>query len=171
MSSLFNHIFIPIVILIIFSNRFKLDYKKIIGLSIFGILPDIDIFILTHRATFHNLVIFTIPIIVFILLRDLKISGIISFYLISHLILDIFNGGIYILYPFYDNVIYIITGIWFYNSGIISIFDYGINEDIVKIRGGESIISSENVGIIILLLIITIIYLIYEYRLREERTR
>src|SRR3990167_826301 len=106
MSYIFIHIFIPIVILLIFSDKLKLDKKKIVLLSFVGILPDLDV-IFFHRMSFHN--IFVIIPILFIILAMKKdsIAGIIGFYFISHLVLDMFNGGISALYPFYDGILFI----------------------------------------------------------------
>lgn len=159
MSYIFSHIFIPIVILLIFSDKLKLDKKNIVLLSFVGILPDLDV-IFFHRMSFHN--IFVILPILFIMLAMKKdsIAGIVGFYFISHLVLDLFNGGIAALYPFYD-------GIFFINAEIRSSYNidnmmytlnYGIKYDfisnIAKSGDGYGIISSENFGIIVLLIII-----------------
>jgi len=155
MSSLFSHIFIPLAVLFIFSEKFKLDPKKIVILSFFGILPDIDIF-LFHRASFHNIFILIVPILIYILTRD-KNFGIICFYLTSHLVLDIFNGGIFSLYPFYENVFYVRTEILFNQSNFIPLVEYGISDKIENMGKGEGAISSENVGIVLLLVIVSIL--------------
>ena len=156
MSSLFNHVFIPITILIIFSNELKIDSKNIILLSLFGILPDIDIFFF-HRASFHNIFILIIPMLAFVFMNR-EIFGIVSFYLISHIILDVFNGGVFLLYPFYNNDFFIRAEL---DSGINTILSYGISDQIVNVaKLGESIISSENVAVMILLVIIIFITII-----------
>lgn len=148
MSSLFNHAFIPIVILLIFSRKLNIDPRKILILSFFTILPDIDIF-LNHRASLHNIYIVMIPFLIFI--RERNISGIICFYLFSHIILDIFNGGIYYLYPFSSDVLFMRAEIG-YDGGIVPILNYGINDNIVTaIRWREAIVSSEGFGTILLL--------------------
>ena len=164
MSSLFSHIFIPIVILLILSNRLKLDPRKIVLLSPFGILPDADIF-LFHRASLHNIFILFIPLLAFIFIKNRRdIFGIICFYLMSHIILDIFNGGIYILYPFYEKVFFIHTEIIFNYNNIIPIIDYGIGNDIMNNGISEPMISSENIGISILLIISALIQNRYNAR-------
>lgn len=167
MSSLFSHIFIPLAILFIFSRKLKLDPKQIIILSFFGILPDADAFILIHRASFHNILILIIPILVFIFIRDIKISGMICFYLISHIVLDIFNGGVFLLYPFYDIVFFFRAEVWFNNGDIIPSLYYGISEKIVSTTRGEPMISSENIGTTILLVVLTLFSIVmnrYESR-------
>lgn len=161
MSSLFNHAFIPITILLVFSGKLKINPKNILILGFFAILPDTDI-ILFHRASFHNIFILIIPILAFIITKNREISWIITFYLVSHLILDIFNGGIYLLYPFYDNVVFVRTEIFFDK---IPLFDIGISNDIVSTKKmGESIISSENIATTILLMIVTVVSIIKKYK-------
>lgn len=155
-SSLFSHIFIPLAILFIFSDKLKIEQRKIIILSFFGILPDADIF-LFHRADFHNIFILIIPFLIFIFAKYRETSGIICFYLISHLILDIFNGGIFLLYPVYDNVFFVSTEIWFNYSGITPIIDYGVNKSIVNNGRGDPMISSENIGIIVILVMFVLL--------------
>ena len=164
MSSLFNHIFIPISILLIFSKRLKIDQKNIILLCFFGILPDADIF-LFHRATFHNIFILTVPILIFIFIKDRKIkeiAGIICFYLGSHLLLDIFDGGIFLLYPFYNKVFYSMIELIF-KDGII--FNIGISSHIMDMRiVGEPMISSENVGVAVLLIIALLLSIVVKMK-------
>lgn len=160
MSSLFNHAFIPIVILLIFSGKLKIDQIKILSLSFFGILPDIDMFMF-HRASLHNIFILVIPALAFIFINR-EIFGIISFYLASHIILDIFNGGVFLLYPFYDNTFFIRAEL---DSGINTVLSYGMGNKIVSVsKLGESIISSENVAVIILLVMIISITVFIHYK-------
>lgn len=160
MSSLFSHIFIPLAILWIFSDKLKLDPKKILILGFFGILPDADAYIFLHRASFHSIFILIIPILVFILIKDIKISGIVGFYLVAHIILDIFNGGVFLLYPFYEDVFFSRVEVWFNGGDITPLLFYGISNKIVPMGRGEAMISSENIGTIILLAIIILSYII-----------
>lgn len=155
MSSLFSHIFISVAILFIFYDKLKLGPKRIVILSFFSILPDIDIF-LFHRASFHNIFILVIPMLIYILTRNNNF-GIICFYLTSHLILDTFNGGIFSLYPLYDNVFYVHTEILFDQSTFRPFVNYGISNKIENMGKGEGAISSENVGVTILLIIMSIL--------------
>lgn len=157
MSSLFNHAFIPIVILLIFSRKLNIDPRKILILGFFAILPDIDIF-LDHRASLHNIYIVMIVFLIFVLIKESRyISGIICFYLLSHIILDIFNGGIYYLYPLSSDVLFAHAEIG-YDGGIVPVLSYGINDKIINtLKWRESILSSESSGTILLLAIIILI--------------
>ncbi len=152
MSSLLSHILIPLAILFMFSRSLNIDPKTIIVLSIFGTFPDSDI-VLLHRATFHNIFVLMIPAIAFIFLRRKEIL-VIGFYIASHLILDIFNGGIYLLYPFYQDVFFSRVEVFINEHNISYIFDYGIHDKIANIRGKESLVSSENAAVIILIIVL-----------------
>ncbi len=110
-----------------------------------------------HRASFHNIFILIIPILILIFINK-EIFGITFFYLSSHIILDIFNGGVFLLYPFYDNTFFIRAEL---DSKINTIFNYGIGDKVVSVaKLGESIISSENVAVIILLSMIVFVIII-----------
>jgi len=67
----------------------------------FGLISDLDSFIGVHRATFHNLFIILIPLVL-ILFRNVKegkylitISALTS----PHVFLDAFETGVFLLYP------------------------------------------------------------------------
>lgn len=153
MSSLFSHVFFPLVLLLIFSDRLKIHRWNIILLAVFGILPDADIF-LHHRALFHNIFILFIPLIFFIFVKTRKdIPGIICFYLASHILLDIFNGGAYVLYPFYEKAFYINAEIAFRNNIFFPLLNYGVSPVIINNGGGEPVISSENIAVAMVIIL------------------
>lgn len=155
MSSLFNHVFIPVAILLIFSKELKLAPKNILILSFFAVLPDADAIFLPHRAVFHNFLFVVIPLLLFIFVRSKKeILGIIFFLLASHLLLDLFDGGIFLLYPFYDSVFFAHVELLFNMEAIKPVLDYGIRDRIINNGRGEPMISSENFGTAVLLLTI-----------------
>ena len=175
MSYVFSHAFIPLSILFIFSKKLNLNSKYILYLSIFGIFPDFDA-IFRHRYTFHNLFILVIPILAFIFIKEIRqISGIITYYLSSHLILDMFNGGISALYPFSNKILFINAEIvQTYNLKTITFLTkYGFVDKVVETISENSvygIVSSENFGIIVLLLIMILIYVINNhFRRRKEK--
>jgi len=65
------------------------------------------------------------------------VFGIICFYLLSHLILDLFGGGIFFLYPVYNKVIFINAELLFGQNRIISSLDYGVSKYIDENGSGE----------------------------------
>lgn len=162
MSSLFNHIFIPLVILLLFSKNLKLYSREVIALSFFAVLPDTDtlFFVLKlsstslHRVLFHNAFILVIPLLCFILIKSRReVFGIICFYLTSHLILDLFTGGIFLFYPVYDKVFFAHVELLFNHGGFIPTLEYGLSNKIMNIGMGEPAISSENIAVVVLLII------------------
>lgn len=166
MSYVFSHAFIPLSILFIFAGKLNLNPKYILFLSIFGIFPDFDA-IFQHRYTFHNIFILVIPILAFIFIKEFRqISGMITYYLSSHIILDSFNGGIAVLYPFSKKILFINAEIvQTYNlKNIAFLYNYGLVDKVVKTISENSVygvVSSENFGIIVLLMIMVLIYIIY----------
>ncbi len=159
MSSLFSHIFIPVAILLLFSEKLKLNPREVITLCFFAVLPDADsiFFVLSpvplHRVLFHNIFIAIIPFLLFILVKSRRaVFGIICFYLTSHLILDLFTGGIFLFYPVYNNVFFAHVELFFNRGSFTPALDYGISNKIMS-STGEPAISSENIAIAILLII------------------
>jgi len=145
-----------------FSNKLSINPKNILIFSIFGIFPDFDA-TLIHRMTFHNIFIFIIPLLIFIFAKKKEITFIVGFYLLSHLILDLFNSGISMLYPFYHKI-------FFVNAEIISsykidsvmfVMNYGIRSGLVDEMNdsvnGYGIVSGENIGTAILLIFMILI--------------
>lgn len=158
MSSLFNHVFIPFVILFLFSNKLRLNPGKALALGFFGVLPDVDAIFLPHRALFHNVFVLIIPLLLFIFVKGRReMFGIIFFYLASHLILDLFDGGIFMLYPVYNKVFFAQAELWFRNDSFIPLLNYGIAERIMNMGKGEPAISSENIGVASLLIVFALI--------------
>lgn len=114
MPDLIIHILIPLTALLLFYDKRYRSY--VILLAPLAIFPDIDHVITAslHRALFHNVFILA-PMIVLALFfyktrnrgdqndkgnRLNNIAIIATFYLLSHLILDSFNGGVSLFYPF-----------------------------------------------------------------------
>jgi hypothetical protein len=167
MSYIFSHAFIPLSILFIFSQKLNLNQRHIIYLSFFGIFPDFDV-IFHHRYTFHNIFILAIPILAFIFFKNKQIYGMIIYYLSSHLILDLFNGGIGAFYPFSKKIAFINAGIMqTYNlKSMAFLLNYGFVDKIAHTTESSSygIISSENFGIIVLLSIMILVFIVYDWK-------
>jgi len=168
MPSLFSHIFIPLFILIVFSDKLGLSKKMILALSIFAIFPDVDIFMF-HRADLHNIFILIIPLIIYFTYINIKLSGIISYYLFSHILLDTFNHGVFILYPIYNKTLNIVSGISYENSNVSFIFNVFSDEKLVNRFFEMAMVSSENVATFILILIPMFFILIKHKSLNSNR--
>ncbi len=166
MSSLFTHIFIPVLILILFSKKLGIDPKEALALSLFAALPDADHVFLLNRATLHNVFLILVPLLLFVLVkRRRNVSGIICFYLASHLILDLFNGGLYLLYPVYNKVFFANAELLFNRGSFMSVLDLGISDKIVarskiiNMTKWGTVVSSEDVGIAILFVAVAVAFL------------
>ncbi len=174
MTSPLDHIFIPVAILLLFSKKLKLNQREVIALSFFAVLPDIDgIFLGSnsipfHRVLFHNIFIVIIPLLFFMFAKSNRgVFGIICFYLMSHLILDLFTGGIFLFYPFYNNVFFANVELLLNIDSFIPVLEYGISNKIMNNGIGEPVISSENVALAILLIICAAISAIVIHRKTE----
>ncbi len=97
------HILLPALILLAFLPKYK---KEVLLFSLFAILPDFDTFIPhSHRIIFHNLLFISIIVLIVYIISN-KFNAILSsYYLLSHLILDIEYPGTAFLYPFYTSFI------------------------------------------------------------------
>ena len=94
------HILLPALILLEFLPKYK---KEVLLFSLFAILPDFDTYIPnSHRIIFHNLLFISIVVLIVYIISN-KFNAILSsYYLLSHLILDIEYPGTAFLYPFYN---------------------------------------------------------------------
>ncbi len=155
MSSLLTHIFIPLFILLIFSDQLKLSKKLIILLSFFAIFSDLDVYHL-HRSELHNIFILLIPIMIYVFWKDIRFSFIMGYYMLSHIILDTFNNGVNIFYPVYNKFIFIVAGMT-YNGHILPILNAGIQSTMTTEFVKFPMISSENSATLLLLLIMFVI--------------
>ena len=100
------HLIVPLLALIILGR--KEEYKYILLLLPLAVSPDIDTFAAQHRALLHN--IFIPAILFFIGLSIKKMRGIFyiaAVYFASHVILDMFDGGVVLFYPVYNKMAFI----------------------------------------------------------------
>ncbi len=102
------HLIVPLVILILILK----DKNNIIKYAPFALLPDLDTFSGMHRALLHNVfIIVAIALMIYFITKNEKASKVIFIFMISHLILDVFNGGASLLFPIYNKVFLIDIGI------------------------------------------------------------
>lgn len=168
MSSTLTHIFIPIFILLIFSEQLKLSKRMIFALCIFAILPDLDMFIF-HRAALHNIFVLLIPIFIYVFWNNIKLVCIMEFYILSHILLDLFNQGVYLFYPFYSKVIYFMVGVSYEDSIITPIYKLIIEDEISTEFFKMPMISSENTATILLIIIMLVIVMTNKHKTLNRR--
>ena len=108
-----------------------------------------------------------IPLLLFFLVKSRReVFGIIFFFLASHLLLDLFDGGIFLFYPFYDIVVYARVELLFIMETIKPVLDYGISDHIMNNGRGEPMISSENIGTAVLLMVFAVMRAV---RINDQR--
>ncbi|VVB95349.1 LexA-binding, inner membrane-associated putative hydrolase [uncultured archaeon] len=101
------HLIVPLLALFIVSK--KEDIRYILLLLPLAVVPDIDTFATQHRALLHNIFIpLTFLLFGFLVFKGKRtIFMISSVYLASHVVLDMFGGGVALLYPLYDEMTYV----------------------------------------------------------------
>jgi membrane-bound metal-dependent hydrolase YbcI (DUF457 family) len=159
MDPLFHFIF-PVLILL----ALKIEPRKVLLLSPFTLLPDLDALIPPHRAVLHNLVICLIIPMIFIFYsyyRKKEYLGhflIIQFFLISHLVLDIDAGGVALFYPFSDDAYHLsVSLVMSSESGGQSlkwVVEYGVHDKPTPLEEVDVDAFSSLVFVMILVIII-----------------
>jgi len=147
------HLIIPLLLLLLICDKDK--RTLIFILSPIAIIPDLDIFY-DHRGLLHN---------IFILVGILAVSKlfsekwkptliIISAYFVSHIVLDMFNGGVGLLYPFHNMLFVIKTEIMLTKDTHIlySVFDWGFKNGYTNSEIGIHVINTEGIGVLFLAL-------------------
>lgn len=90
----------PLVILLFLKND-----RNIIKYVPFALLPDLDTFSGMHRALLHNVfIIVAISLMIYFITKNEKVTKVIFIFMISHIILDVFNGGASVFFPIYDKI-------------------------------------------------------------------
>ena len=86
----------------------KEDYKYILLLLPLAILPDLDTFATQHRALLHNIFIPVILLFMASVVKKARMIFIISaVYIGSHVLLDMFGGGVVLFYPVYNSIAFV----------------------------------------------------------------
>jgi|SRR5659263_17915 len=119
------HLLVPLLALLILGR--KEDHKYILLLLPFAVLPDIDTFATEHRALLHNIFIPLVLAFIGISMKKMRsIFLITSFYFASHVILDLFGGGVVLFYPFFNEMAFIGASLKMSKtSELLWTFDYG----------------------------------------------
>ncbi len=121
------HLIVPLLALLIMGR--KEDHKYIMLLLPLAVLPDIDSFVTEHRALLHNIFVPAILVILGFFSKKIKsVFFIAAVYFASHVILDLFGGGVVIFYPFYNNMAFIDASLEMNRAyHLFWTFDYGFS--------------------------------------------
>lgn len=97
MASFLMHALIPLLFLLAWRH---LDARKVLWLWPLTILPDLDYFVGLHRAALLNAFILLPPLLGLALDKRRREWWLIALaYLVSHLTMDVFDGGVALWYP------------------------------------------------------------------------
>ncbi len=122
------HLIVPLLALLIVCK--KEDKKYILLLLPLSVVPDLDTLVTQHRALLHNIFIPLIMLLAGLIIREKRtvfISA--SVYLLSHIILDMFGGGVVLFYPFYDGMAFADASLQMSKAHeLIWKFDYGFGQ-------------------------------------------
>lgn len=121
------HILVSLLALLIVGR--KEDQKYILLLLPFAVLSDIDTFATEHRALLHNVFIPLVLALMGISLIKMRTKFFITaFYFASHIILDLFGGGVVLFYPFYNEMAFIDASLEMSKTNeLLWTFDYGFS--------------------------------------------
>jgi|GEM_PF-733934 len=120
------HTIVPLFALLLVSQ--KENPKYILYLLPLALIPDLDHFAFMHRALLHNIFIPLIFLGTSVIYRDqrtrfLLITG--AVYTASHVILDMFNGGVGLFYPLTSNMFFINAELS-YRQGFSWVLNWGV---------------------------------------------
>ena len=122
------HLIVPLLALLIVSR--KEDWKYVLLLLPLAVVSDLDTFLTQHRALLHNIFIPFLLLLAGWKMREYRtIFVICAVYFASHVILDMFGGGVVLFYPFYDRMAFVDASLRMEQANIlIWTFDYGFDE-------------------------------------------
>jgi hypothetical protein len=122
------HLIVPLLALLIVSRRE--DMKYILLLLPLALVPDLDTLVTLHRALLHNIfipIILVLSAIIFFERRKMLIIA--SVYFASHVMLDLFEGGVVLLYPVYNRLAFVDASLSLTPTNAVNwIFDYGFTD-------------------------------------------
>ena len=148
------HLIVPLLALLIVGR--KEEYKYILLLLQLAVLPDIDTFMTEHRALLHNIFIPLSLAFFGISLKKMKTVFIIaSVYFASHVILDMFGGGVVLFFPVYNEMAFIDLSLEMNRANeLLWTFDYGFSPyDEGWKRAGGYISDSIGTGSLVFVLV------------------
>jgi membrane-bound metal-dependent hydrolase YbcI (DUF457 family) len=123
-----THLIVPLLALLIVSKR---EHQKYIFLLLpLAVIPDFDTFVTQHRALLHNMLIPLLLLLLGYAIKEKRTLFIIaSAYIASHVVLDMFGGGVVLFYPVYSRMAFVNASIKMSQTNqLFWKFDYGFKE-------------------------------------------
>ena len=165
------HLIVPLLALLIVGK--KEDHKYILLLLPLAVMPDLDTFAVEHRALFHNIFIPAILFFFGMAIKEMRtIFFITSMYIASHVILDMFGGGVVLFYPVYNEMAFIDVSLELGRANeLLWTFDYGFSNYSEGWKTGRGFISdSVGTGSLVFVFMAGILAA-YRNRLFEKETK
>jgi len=122
------HLIVPLLALLIVSR--EEDKKYILLLLPLAVVPDLDTFVTQHRALLHNMFIPLLLVIFGWILKEKRTIFIIAAaYFASHVVLDMFSGGVALFYPLYSGMAFVDASLRMSQTNeLFWTFNYGFKE-------------------------------------------
>ncbi len=162
------HLIVPLLALLIVSR--KEDWKYILLLLPLAVVSDLDTLVTYHRALLHNMFIPAILLFFGWRMRKYRTIFMISAtYLASHVVLDMFGGGVVLFYPFYEKMAFVNASIGLEQPvSLIWTFDYGFEKYGSEWKNAMGYITdSPGTGAIVFILLAGI-YVFYRDRIKRN---
>ncbi len=120
-----THLIVPLLALLLVSR--KENRKYVFLLLPLALLPDFDSLALQHRALLHNMFVPLILGLCGIAIRKYRAVFIIaSAYIASHVLLDLFAGGVVLFYPVYNSMAFVNANLMISQTNdLLWSFNYG----------------------------------------------
>ncbi len=162
------HLIVPLLaLLMICKNE---DKKYIFLLLPLSVMPDLDTFVTYHRALLHN--IFFPMLLSFVGLAakgNRMIFLIASGYLASHVVLDMFGGGVVLFYPFYNEMAFVDASLSMSKTNeLMWTFNYGFGPYSKGWMNASGYISESTGTAALLLVLLAGVSMTYMNRIKED---
>ncbi len=122
------HLIVPLLALLIVSK--KETQKYILLLLPLAVIPDFDTFATQHRALLHNIFIPLMLLLFGLVIKEYRTIFIIaSVYIASHVVLDMFGGGVALFYPVHNGMAFVDASLAMSKTNeLLWTLDYGFRE-------------------------------------------
>lgn len=136
------HLIVPLLALLIVSK--KEDQKYVLLLLPLAVISDLDSFLTQHRAALHNIFIPVLLLLLGWVMKEKRAIFIIAAaYIASHVLLDMFGGGVVLFYPLYNQMAFVDAGLQMTRANdLIWTFDYGFKQYSVEWTSAYGYISN-----------------------------
>jgi len=159
--------------IVTYGNNTGEKMKYIIILLPLALMPDLDHFFFMHRMLLHNIFIPLIFIIVSILFTNPRMkfaARVGAVYVASHIILDLFSGGVALLYPLSHNIFFIQAELLF-DEGFSCVLDWGMIPYSIEWALAKGSVMTSTSSAAILIVGLSVICIMYRARYSKHQEK